>query len=185
MIYEFRSNSTNTFFRFNTTYKLLDKLWGDEIPFISSTLDEPIIYTSHKIYSMFFQETIQSTGNNIFYPDEETSIIKQEFKDDLGIDIDNSINESTNTNTNVNLLSFIKVLFDFIFSLISFLVRFFAFIVTFIVVPASTTILPDGFVQGIEWIHTFAFGEVLLWDIFSISFGVLLSIYIVKLIRSH
>ena len=183
LLYEFRSNSTNSYFRYNTTYDLIS---GLENSFIISTLDEPVIYTSHKIYSLFL------TGTDIFgfgqyEVDEETSIENQVFTDDeTGLPTDTTINEYTEeVNSDVNLLSFIQLLFGFIFSLVSFVVRFFAFIVNFIIVPASTTILPPEFVTGIDWIHSFAFGEILLWDIFSILFSVLLSIYIVKLIRSH
>jgi len=183
LLYEFRSNSNNTYFKFNTTYDLGR---GFENSFVLSTLDEPIIYTSHKIYSLFLTGT-DILGFGKYEVDEETSIENQVFTDEeTGLPKDTTINEYTDeVNSNVNLLSFIQLLFGFIFSFISFLVRFFTFLVSFIVVPASTTILPSEFVTGIDWLHSFAFGDILLWDIFSILFSVLLSIYIVKLIRSH
>lgn len=179
VIYEFVSNSSNTAFIFNETHNLI----GDVAPPIN-TVNEPIFYTSHKIYSLFF---IDSEGFGSFEVDENTSINKQEFiNPETGLPLDTTINEYTDeVSSNVNLLSFIKLLFEFIFSLVLFLIKFLTFIVSFIIVPASTTILPPEFVTGIDWIHSFAFGEILLWDIFSILFSVLLSIYIVKLIRSH
>jgi len=183
LLYEFRSNSTNTSFRFNTTYDLEYYL---ENGFVISTLDEPIIYTSHKIYSLLL------TGSDVlgfakYEVDEETSIENKVFTDEeTGLPTDTTLNEYTEEpNTDVNLVSFIKLLFQFVLAIASFLVRFLSFIVTFIMVPSSTSILPPEFITGIDWIHSFAFGEILLWDIFSILFAVLLSMYLVKLIRSH
>lgn len=184
-IYEFRSNSTNTSFKFLESYSLFGtNLVDADIPFLLSTEYEPIIYTSHKIYSMFF------IGNDLGVPnyivDYETSIDNQIFTDDDGFEFDNTLNEFTeSTDVSVGVFDFIRLLFGFIFSLVSFLSRFFVFIVSFVMVPASTNILPSEFVTGIEWLHTFAFGDILLWDIFSILFLVLLSTFIVNLIRSH
>lgn len=178
LLYEFKSNSTNSYFDYVGNHDM-DVVTSPK----HSLVNEPIIYTSHKIHSLFW------VGNDSFgfaqlEVDEDTSILHQEFVDDAGDLMDTTINEFTNqTNEHINIFSIGKNLILFFSSLLSFLIRFYLFIFTFINIPASTTILPSEFVVGIDWLKTFAFGDILLFDILAISFGILFSIYIFNLIK--
>lgn len=189
-IIEFNSNSDNTAFVFNKIYDLsdhmysLEDMYGQDDYLVLSTENEPIIYTSDKIQSLIFTGNI--LGVDEFEEDENTSLTYKEITDEEGNVIDDTVSTiAPEVETNVNILSFFGLLFGFIFSVVSFVIRFFSFMVSFVIIPSSTTILPDGFVQGIDWIHSFAFGDILLWDIFSILFLVLFSIFLVNLIHSH
>jgi len=84
-----------------------------------------------------------------------------------------------------NILDLLFLIMRVLYASICLVIRALIFIATLSSITASSSILPTGFVQGVEWFKTLSWGNLNLWSLIVWFCSIMFGLSIVSIIRKH